>query len=230
MQKYKVYIGKRPIKLISPTEILEAVREVEKKGNYDLAHRIMQTCSQIFRYAVATGKATRDITTDLTGALKPAKSKHLPHLKESELPAFLKKLNRYDKDFGGKPITKLAFQLLVLTFLRSGEIRGGKWKEIDFEKAQWKIPADRMKVKEPHIVPLSKQSIKILEQIKKLSGDSYGGLIFPSQNNPQKTLSENTFLRAIEVMGYKGKTVGHGFRSTASTILDLPQLLVPIRA
>jgi integrase len=108
----------------------------------------------------------------------------------------------------------------VLSFVRSGEIRGAKWDEINWEKAQWKIPAERMKVKEIHIVPLAKQSIEILKQIRRISGHSLSGYIFPSQNDPRKTMSENTFLRVIEVMGYKGKTTGHGFRSTASTILN----------
>ncbi len=214
------HIGNRPIKLISPPEILAAVKKIEERENYDLAHRIMQTCSQVFRYAVATGRASRDVTSDLKGALKPSKSVSMAHLSEKELPAFLQKLDKYDIEYGGKPITKLAFKLLILTFLRSGEIRNGKWEEIDFEQCQWKIPAERMKVKEPHIVPLCKQSLSILKEIQQISGNSYGGLMFPSQNNPRKSLSENTFLRAIEVMGYKGKTVGHGFRSTASTVLN----------
>lgn len=214
------HIGHRPIKLITAPELLSALKKVEARGNLDLAHRIMQTCSQVFKYAVATGRGERDMTTDLQGALKPAKSKNLPHLKEKELPAFLKKLDVYDKEYGGKLITKLAFKLLILTFLRSGEIRNGKWEEIDWDKKQWKIPAERMKVKEPHIVPLSKQSIAILQEMQRISHNNYAGLIFPSQNNPRKPLSENTFLRAIDVMGYKGKTVGHGFRSTASTVLN----------
>lgn len=213
-------IGQRPIKLITPTELLSAVRKVEERGNLDLAHRIMQTCSQVFKYAVATGRSERDITTDLQGALKPAKSKGLPYLSEKELPAFLKKLELYDVEYGGKLLTKLAFKLLILTFLRSGEIRGGKWEEVDFAKKQWRIPAERMKVKEPHIVPLCTQSISILKEVYKITGSSYAGYIFPSQNNPKNPLSENTFLRAIEVMGYKGKVVGHGFRKTASTILN----------
>jgi len=214
------HIGHRPIKLITPMELLEAIRKVEEKGNLDLAHRIMQTCSQVFKYGVATGKCERDVTADLQGALKPVKSKSLPHLKEKELPSFLKKLEKYDTEYGGKLLTKLAFKLLILTFLRSGEIRQGKWEEINWDKKQWEIPAERMKVKEKHIVPLSKQSIVILKELKKMTGDSYGGFIFPSQNNPRKPLSENTFNRTIEVLGYKGKVVGHGFRSTASTILN----------
>jgi integrase len=206
--------------MIQPVELLNVIRKIEDQGHHDLAHRMMQACSQIFRYAVATGRAERDITVDLKGALKPNKTQGLAYLSEKELPAFLKKLDVYDTEYGGKPLTKLAFKLLILVFLRSGEIRGGKWEEIDWQKKQWRIPEERMKMNEPHIVPLSKQSITLLKQIRELTGNSYGGLIFPGQNNPRKPMSENTFLRAIDVMGYKGKTTGHGFRSTASTILN----------
>lgn len=212
--------GKRPIKSIRPIEILSAVRGVEARGANDLAHRTMQTCSQIFRYAVATGRVERDPTPDLRGALQPVKSKSYAHLSEEELPEFLRKLNNYDTRYNGNMLTKLAFKLLVLTFVRSGEIRGAKWEEIDWDKAQWRIPAERMKMKEPHIVPLCKQSLAILREIQKISGDSYGGNLFPSQQNPRQIMSENTFLRVIEILGYKGKTTGHGFRSTASTILN----------
>ena len=213
-------VGARPIKDIKPVEILTAVQRIEDRGSYDLAHRVMQSCSQIFKYAVATSRAERDITADLKGALKPAKSKGLAHLKERDLPDFLKKLEVYDSEFGGGTLTKLAFKLLVLTFVRSGEIRGAKWNEIDFEKEQWRIPADRMKMKEIHIVPLCLQSIAILKQIHALTFNGPDSYVFPSQQSPRKIMSENTFLRAIEVMGYKGKTTGHGFRSTASTILN----------
>ena len=213
-------VGSRPIKDIKPAEILSAIKNVEARGVHDLAHRIMQTCSQIFKYAVATGRAERDVTVDLKGALKPAVSKGLAHLKESELPAFLKKLDVYDTKFGGHTLTKLAFKLLVLTFVRSGEIRGAKWEEIDFEKAQWRIPAERMKMKEIHIVPLCRQSIEILKELHELTYDKPSSYIFPSQQSPLRIMSENTFLRAIAIMGFKEKTTAHGFRSTASTIFN----------
>lgn len=213
-------IGSRPIKSVTPPELLIALKKVEERGTYDLAHRIMQSCAQVFRYAVATGRAERDITADLRGALRPAKSKTLAHLSEDELPDFLKELEKYDTEYGGRLLTKLAFKFLVLTFVRSGEIRGAKWDEIDWEKKQWRIPEERMKMNSPHIVPLAKQSIALLQEIKKLTGDNCENFIFPSQQTPRKMMSENTFLRVIEVMGYKGRTVGHGFRSTASTILN----------
>lgn len=212
------HIGNRPIKAITPQEILVAVKKVETRGARDLAHRLMQTSGQVFRYAVATGRANRDITADLKGALQPAKSVGYAHLNEKELPAFIKKLERYEQDFGGRLLTKLAFKLLVLTFVRSGEIRGALWGEFDFSKAQWKIPASRMKMKEDHIVPLSTQSIAILKELQNITGHCQ--FVFPSQNNPRSIMSENTFLRVLDVLGYKGKATGHGFRSTASTILN----------
>ena len=213
-------VGARPIKALTAPELLAAFKAVEARGSRDLAHRIMQTTSQVFRYAVATGRAERDMTVDLKGALQPVRSINYAHLKEDSLPTFLKKLERYEEDYGGNILTKLAFKLLVLTFVRSTEIRGALWDEIDFDKAQWKIPASRMKMKEQHIVPLSTQSIAVLKEIHKITHHNYCNYIFPSQHDPRKIMSENTFLRVIEIMGYKGKATAHGFRATASTILN----------
>ena len=213
-------IGTRPIKEVTTPELLNALRMLEKAGKRDLAHRQLQHCSQIFRYAIATGRADFDIASNLKGALQPVKSRGLAYLPESELPTFLRRLERYDTQYRGSILTKLAFKLMILTFVRSGEIRGAKWEEINWDKNQWKIPADRMKMKEPHIVPLARQSMDIIREVRQLTGHCLTGYIFPSQNDARKTMSENTFLRVIEVMGYKGKTTGHGFRSTASTILN----------
>lgn len=213
-------VGKRPIKELTPMELLDAIRILEKQGKRDLAHRQLQHCSQIFRYAIATGRAEQDITQFLKGALQPTVSRHLAFLQEHELPEFLSKLEVYDTEYSGSLLTKLAFKLMILTFVRSGEIRGARWEEINWEKAQWRIPADRMKMKDPHIVPLSRQSQAILKQLLEITGRNVAGYILPSQKDPRTTMSENTFLRAIDVMGYKGRTTGHGFRSTASTILN----------
>lgn len=213
-------IGTRPIAAVKPLEVLEAVRGVESRGAHELAHRTMQTCSQVFRYAVATARAERDVTGDLRGALIPVSSKNYAHLAEGELPTFLKKLERYDTQYGGQPLTKLAFKLLVLTFVRSGEVRGAKWTEFDFDKAEWRVPAERMKMKEAHIVPLSTQSVAVIAEIKGLTGESYGGFVFPNRQSPREIMSENTFLRVLKVLGYKGRATAHGFRSTASTILN----------
>lgn len=218
-------LGKKPITEITPQELLHVIRPIEAAGNPHIAQRMLQTSSQIFRYAVACGKAQRDITQDLRGALTPIQSKTHRHLSESQLPAFLKTLNDYDqnKHYGGcngNPIVKWGFQLLILTFVRTGELRGANWSEIDWEKSLWRIPAERMKMKDPHLVPLSKQSLILLEKLREVTGDSYSGCIFPSLINPRKTISENTFLKAIHLMGFKEQATGHGFRSTASTILN----------
>ena len=152
--------------------------------------------------------------------MKPAKGNNFARLEESGLSIFFKKLCAYDTEYNGNPLTKWGFQFLILTFVRSGEVRGAKWDEIDFKKAQWRIPAERMKMKEQHIVPLSTQSVVLLKKIREVTGHSYSGYVFPSFQNPRKTISENTFLKAIDIMGYKSKTTAHGFRAVASTILN----------
>lgn len=220
LEKYLLpYLGGRPIKSITSQELITVIRKVEQAGHYDSAKRLLQYSAQIYRYAVRTGRAEKDITYDLKGAIQPAKHTVRAYLDEKQLPDFLEKLDRYDKDFNGSLLTKLAFKFLILTFVRSKEIRGAKWDEIDWDKSLWRIPAERMKMNETHIVPLAHQSITLLKQIHDITGDNPSGFIFPSQQSLRKIMSENTFLRAIEILGYKGKATGHGFRSTASTIL-----------
>lgn len=148
-------LGSKPINEIKAPELLAVLRLIEARGAIDIAHRVLQTCGQIFRYAIATGKAERDISADLRGALKTRKKENYSHLKANELPEFLEKLEQYDGDLQ----TKLAFKLLMLTFTRTGEIRGARWEEIDFERKEWRIPAHRMKMGQLHIVPLSAQAI-----------------------------------------------------------------------
>jgi len=224
LRRLEIYIfpsiGYRPVKEVTPLEVLAAIRKIEEKGNHDLTRRLLQHCSKIFNYAIITGRGDRNPTIGLTEALKPAKTRHHVYLDEKDLPEFLKELELYDTKYNGHELTKLAFKLLILTFVRSGEIREAKWDEFNFDKAEWRIPAERMKMKTPHIVPLSKQSLSLLRKAKTISGENYSNYVFPSQATPRNCMSENTFLRAIELMGYKGKTVGHGFRSTASTILN----------
>lgn len=206
-------LGNRPIKEITAPELLATIRIVENRGAIDIAHRILQTCGQIFRYAIAVGKAERDVAADLRGALKARKKAHYAYLKAVDLPEFLSKLEAYD----GNIQTKLALKLLILTFVRTGELRAAKWEEIDFINAEWRIPEERMKMKQLHIVPLSKQAIKVLYELKKLHSQDF---IFPNNNNPLKNMSENTILFALYRMGYHSKATGHGFRATASTILN----------
>lgn len=214
------HIGKRPIRLIATPEILVALRKIEERGHIDLAHRILQSVSQVFRFAVAVGLTERDITIDLRGALKPVQSTHRAHLTEGELPDFLRELAAYEHKHRGTTMNRIAFQLLILTFVRSVELRGAKIDEFDFENALWRIPASRMKAKSPHIVPLSAQSIKLVKQAMEIAGENFGNFVFPSRHDPRRFLNENAFARAIEVLGYKGRTTAHGFRSVASTILN----------
>lgn len=207
-------LGSRPINQIKAPELLVTVQKIEKRGAIDLAHRAMQTAGEIFRYAIATGRAERDISADLRGALTVRKKINHANLKEDELPEFLQKLDQYH----GELQTKLALQMLVLTFVRTAELRGMKWSEINFETKEWHIPAERMKMKEKHIVPLSKQAIELIKQIRTLHHNK--DFVFPSRINPYKSTSENTLIYAIYRMGYHSKTTAHGFRATASTILN----------
>jgi integrase len=197
-----------------PPELLHALQKIEKRGAIDIAHRALQTCGQIFRFAIATGRAERDLSTDLKGALTSKKKTNYSRLEERELPEFLEKLEKYD----GELQTKLALKFLILTFVRTKELRGARWDEINFDTKEWHIPAERMKMRQKHIVPLSKQAISIIKEIQKLTGNRE--FLFPSHTNPNKTISENTILYAIYRMGYHSRTTAHGFRGTASTILN----------
>jgi integrase len=207
-------LGHRPLADITTTEILDVLRVIEKSGALDMAQRMMQTCGQVFRYAITTGRVDRNPVTDLRGALKTPVRKHHSYLKADELPEYLQKLESYD----GSVETKLALKFLLLTFVRTVELRGAEWPEIDFKKADWRIPAERMKMKDLHIVPLSKQAIAVLEELKRHTGNRKH--LFPNQHNPVSFMSENTILFALYRMGYHSKATGHGFRATASTILN----------
>ncbi len=207
-------IGSRPIADITASELLEAIRKVENRGALDLAHRILQSCGQVFAYALVTQRVERNPATDLRGALKPVQKQNHSYLKANDLPEFLSKLDHYD----GHPQTRLALKFLLLTFVRTGELRGAKWEEINFKENAWRIPAERMKMRDPHIVPLSKQAAAVLHELKPLTG--HYDYVFPNQHKPSGCMSENTVLYALYRMGYHSKATGHGFRSTASTILN----------
>jgi len=208
------HLGNRPITAILPAELLSILRKVEERGAIDLTHRLFQVVSQIFRFAVATTRAERDITADLRGALKTQKKQHLAYLKESELPDYLEKLGNYH----GDDQTKNALRFLLHTFVRTGELRGARWAEIDFPKAEWRIPPERMKMRELHIVPLSQEVVAILEEQRRISGNYEH--VFPNRNRPKEGISENTILFALYRLGYHGRATAHGFRATASTILN----------
>ncbi len=207
-------IGNRPITEVSAPELLSALRAVEKRGALDLTQTIAQYCGRVFSYAIATGRGERNPAMDLRGALKTPIRKHHAHLKAQELPEYLERLEKYD----GDPQTKLALKMLLLTFVRTTELRGAEWQEINWDSAEWRIPAERMKMKDPHIVPLSKQAIAILRELQNHSGNRQH--IFPNHHKPSSFMSENTMLYALYRMGYHSRTTGHGFRATASTILN----------
>jgi integrase len=208
-------IGARPIAQIEAPELLAAVRKIEERGAYDLAHRALQVCGQVFRYGIASGRCTRDLAADLRGALTPHVKKNQAAVRPEELPELLRAIATYDKL--GERQTLLALQLMVLTFVRTGELIGALWSEIDLEAGLWIIPAERMKARTEHLVPLARQAVAILQDLKALGGGSR--FVFPGRNR-DKPISNNTMLFALYRLGYKGKMTGHGFRAVASTVLN----------
>jgi integrase len=207
-------IGNLPIAKITAPDILRIARAIEARDAIEIAHRAVTVCSQIFQYAMILGRTKDNPALALRGALKTAERKHRPHLSHSELPDFFRTLDAYD----GGVQTKLAIRLLILTFVRPSELRCARWSEIDFKRKEWRIPLERMKMRIPHIVPLSCQAIEILKTLKNLNGG--WEYVFPSIQAPRKCMSSNAMLFALWTMGYKGKATVHGFRGTASTILN----------
>jgi integrase len=209
-------VGSRVVAEIKPSELLEVLRKIEKQGTTEISHRVLQTCNAIFRYSIATGKSDYNPAADLQGALKAHKAHHYPALKTKEIPEFLRRLNNVQTT----PMNKLAIRLLLLTFVRQGELRQAQWKDIDFEAEQWRLPPETTKMRDEHIVPLSKQALAILRELQEISGTSI--YLFPSQNRQKNPImSENTIGSILKKkMGYKGQMVGHGFRALASTSLN----------
>ena len=208
-------IGDKPVAEITAPMLLAAVRKIEHRGAYDLAHRVLQVSGQVFRYGVATGRCERDPAPDLRGALTPHKGRHQAAVTPNELPALLRAIDGYG-DLGDK-LTGYALRLLALTFVRTNELIGAEWREIDLDSAVWVIPATRMKMKTEHVVPLSRQAVEILHELRAIGGGSR--YVLPGRN-PDKPISNNTMLFALYRLGYKGKMTGHGFRAVASTILN----------
>ena len=207
-------LGSCPIKEIKSLELLAVLHKIEERGALDIAKRCRQMSGQVFRYGVVTGRTEHDITANLKGALQSRKPTHHKFIKHHDLPEFMINLKKYN----GKLLTKLAVRFLLLTFVRTNELRAATWDEIHWDAKQWRIPKERMKMEKEHIVPLSRQTIDILTRIKRLSGHT--PFLFPGANNPKKMMSENTILFALYRMGYHSKATGHGFRSTASTALN----------
>ncbi|EPY4542118.1 tyrosine-type recombinase/integrase [Klebsiella pneumoniae] len=207
------YIGQQPVNEIKPVVLLNVLRRMESRGATEKAKKVRQRCSEVFRYAIVTGRAEYNPAADLTSAMSGHESKHYPFLTVEELPDFFKALSGYT----GSPLIVLAARLLILTGVRTGELRGAFWSEFDLEKAVWEIPAERMKMKRPHLVPLSTQALEIVQQLKVMSGQY--PLVFPGRNDPRKTMSEASINQVFKRIGYTGKVTGHGFRHTMSTIL-----------
>ncbi|MCU6278370.1 tyrosine-type recombinase/integrase [Enterobacter quasiroggenkampii] len=207
------YIGQQPVNDIKPLVLLNVLRRMESRGATEKAKKVRQRCSEVFRYAIVTGRAEYNPAADLTSAMSGHESKHYPFLTVEELPDFFKALSGYT----GSPLVVLAARMLILTGVRTGELRGAFWSEFDLEKAVWEIPAERMKMKRPHLVPLSTQALEIVQQLKVMSGQY--PLVFPGRNDPRKTMSEASINQVFKRIGYTGKVTGHGFRHTMSTIL-----------
>lgn len=210
------YVGNRPIRQLAAPELLTVARRIESRGALETAHRALQNCGQVFRYAVATGRAERNPVADLRGALPPPKEKHHASLTD---PKAVGALMRAVHGYQGHNVTRCALKLAPLTFVRPGELRRAEWAEIDLEKAEWRIPSEKMKSRVPHVVPLSRQAVDVLRELQPLTGT--GRYLFPGLRSAARPMSENTVNGALRRLGYgREEMTGHGFRSMASTILN----------
>jgi integrase len=209
------YIGTRPVSEIQAPELVVMLKAIEARGVNDVAKRAHQTSSQVFRYAIAHGLATRNPAADIkpSDVLASRQKQNLARIDGKELPELLRHIDAYH----GAAVTRLAMKLMALTFVRTSELIGARWTEFDLKAGRWDIPAERMKMKTPHIVPLSSQAVNILKTLHLVSG--HGALVFPGERDHEKPMSNNTILGALARMGYKGRMTGHGFRGIASTLL-----------
>ncbi|EJN5010628.1 tyrosine-type recombinase/integrase [Escherichia coli] len=207
------YVGARPVGEIKPLELLNVLRKIEKRGALEKMRKVRQRCSEVFRYAIATGRAEFNPAADLSSALEVHKSNHFPFLKSDEIPDFLRALDSYT----GSRLVQIATKLLMVTGVRTIELRAALWQEFDLDNAIWEIPAERMKMRRPHLVPLSTQALGFLNELKSMTGNYR--YVFPGRNVPNKPMSEASVNQLIKRIGYAGKLTGHGFRHTLSTIL-----------
>ena len=205
-------LGEMPIDQIKGKDVLTCAKKIEERGAQEMAKRSIPLAGRIFRFAIRKGIIENDPTPHLQEALKPRKVKHMARLDISEFPPFLERMDRYH----GNPMIKTAIQLMTLTFVRTAELRMMEWDEIDFETKLWRIPAEKMKMAQPHIVPLSKQAIELIEGLRPLTGNKQ--YVFYNHSTA-KPMSSNALLCVIRTMGYNGKMTGHGFRGLASTTL-----------
>ena len=208
-------IGARPVSEIKTLELVAMVKKIADRGAIDIAKRAYQTCGQIFRYAVAHGLAQRNPAADVQpgDVLATRKQTNYARIDAKELPELLRQIEAYQ----GSAVTRLSMKLMALTFVRTSELIGARWDEFDLDATEWRIPASRMKMKTPHIVPLARQTVEVLRTLHLVTGHSL--LIFPGERDHEKPMSNNTILGALKRMGYQGRMTGHGFRGVASTIL-----------
>ena len=208
-------IGSRPVSEIQAPELVKMMKAIQRRGALDIAKRCYQMTGQVFRYAIAHGIAERNPAVDVkpSDILPSRRQTNYARVEAKELPALLRAIEAYQ----GTPVTRLAIKLLALTFVRTSELIGARWAEFDLQAGQWRIPAERMKMRTEHIVPLSLQAIQVLQILHSITGKSE--LLFPGERNHGKPMSNNTILKALERMNYKGRMTGHGFRGLASTIL-----------
>ncbi len=221
LRRFEAYafpeIGSLPVSEVDAPTLLAMARKIEAQGTIETAHKVTRACGQVFRYAIAAGKCIRNPAADLRGALKAKPNpKHMAALSLADLPGLLRKIDTYAEE-GGEVQTQYALGLLALTFVRTGELREAEWSEFDLDGAIWRIPAERMKMKAPHVVPLARQTVSLLRKLHTIT-ESYR-FVFPGRV-PAKPMSKNTVLFALYRMGYHGRMTGHGFRAVASTQLN----------
>ena len=208
-------IGFKPVSEVLAPDLVAMVKDISKRGALDIAKRALQTSGQVFRYALAHGLAHRNPAIDIkpSDVIAPRKATNYARIATKELPELMRRIEGYQ----GAAVTRLAMKLMALTFVRTSELVGAHWAEFDLKAGRWDIPASRMKMKTPHIVPLSSQAVNVLKVLQHVSGS--GALLFPGERDHEKSMSNNTILGALERMGYKGRMTGHGFRGVASTLL-----------
>jgi integrase len=208
-------LGARPIAEIEASELVSMAKAIEDRGARDIAKRALETVGQIFRYGIANSYCKRNPASEIrpSDILKSTRKVNYARIDAKELPALLRSIEVYQ----GTHVTRLAMKLMALTFVRTSELIGAKWLEFDLENARWDIPAERMKMRTPHIVPLARQALEVLDTLHDLTGHTEW--LFPGDRSSKKPISNNTILKALERMGYKGRMTGHGFRGLASTIL-----------
>jgi integrase len=207
------HLGTQPLVAIKPMEWLGVFRRIESRGALEKLRKVRQRCGEVYRFAIATGRAEYNPIADIGGALQAPEAEHYPFLNVTELPALLAALQVCP----GHDVVKLAARLLMLTGVRTAELRGAPWSEFDFDAELWSIPAVRMKKRRPHLVPLSRQALEVLRELRTITGGYT--LAFPGRNDPAKPMSEAAINQLLKRAGYDGKATGHGFRHTQSTSL-----------